>query len=239
MTPEEQIIDKFKKAVIKKATSGIRSDNIHVTSLTSPCLRRTYYSRKFPKKEPTFEEAGILLFGTMVHENIALDKVTELKLCADIRNKTPIHPSKINKENLYDCIEGSMDDLMEIDGTVYILDKKTFSSKKNWIPKEPNSDYVMQINIYSMLTKYCYNMDIKKGAILYMDTATRFAELRCFTFDLNDIELTRQQMLEKLDELKKDKMPNRYISWRCGYCSFSDICNPKEALDYETNKKRQ
>ena len=164
----------------------------------------------------------------------------------------PIDPKKINPINFFDCISGKVDDIVEIDGEKVIVDKKTYSSVtkrsaedadakiySKFEKKEIDSDYVFQLNEYKLLYFLKTGIDIKKGAIVYLDTATRFARPRVFEVCLEPIEEIQKKILDKLDVLRLGTLPDRNISWRCNYiCPYKSICKPEEDTKWEELTKR-
>src|SRR5947209_6094662 len=149
------------------------------------------------EKEQTidYETAAVFRVGTIVHDSITLSKdKNEYKMAGNIREMKPLKPSDITFFNFLDCISGTADDIIEVNGELVIVDKKTISTVTKssmdryfsgeskvvslWFPKEASSDYIFQLNEYALLYYINHGVIIKKGAIIYLDMATRFREPR-------------------------------------------------------------
>lgn len=239
---EKYLYDLVRSKIQKDSTSKDRAKAIHVTSLTAPCVRRTYYDISRPKKEIAYESAAIFRIGQIVHEGVVLnEKHNEVPLSANIRTMTKIPREEINPINFFDCVTGTVDDLVDYGPDTVIVDKKTYSTLKRWEPTEASEDYVFQLNEYKLLYYINYGKEIKKGAIIYLDTASRFDKIRVFEVQLEPIEIIKAKVLAKLDMLKSGVIPPRVISWRCLYCNWNgtDVCNPKSDPNYETLVKNK
>ena len=245
------VIDILKASVMGSERS--RSKTIHCTQITGPCIRKPYYELQGEPQERNYESQVVMKLGTIVHELIVLNENTnEMSLAGNIRNMQYLDPKKINHFNFFDCISGKIDDIVEIDGEPVLVDKKTYSSvtKKSAEDKEAkvyfkfekrevDEDYVFQLNEYMLLYYLKTGIIIKKGVIVYLDTATRFARPRAFEVCLKSPEEVQKMVLEKLDILKSGKLPDRSVSWRCNYtCPYKSICKPEEDPKFEELTKR-
>jgi CRISPR/Cas system-associated exonuclease Cas4 (RecB family) len=245
------VLDLVKVAVMGDERS--RSKTIHVTAITGPCMRKPFYELQGEPQTRTYESQAVMKLGTIVHELIVLNKnENELSLAGNIRNMQYLDPKKINHFNFFDCISGKVDDIVQVDGEPVIVDKKTYSSvtKKSaedaeskvyfkFEKREVDEDYVFQLNEYKLLYFLKTGVDIKKGAIVYLDTATRFARPRVFEVCLKSIEEIKAAVLAKLDVLKLGVLPERTVSWRCNYiCPYKSICKPEEDPKFEELTKR-
>lgn len=241
-TPLEKYLYDLTRSIIKNdSSSGNRSKSIHVTSLTQPCVRRTYYDLTHPKKEISYESAAIFRIGQIVHSGVVLNpERNETSMGANIRTMKPIEVKDINPINFFDCITGTIDDIIEHNGETIIVDKKTFSTLKRWEPKEAGEDYIFQLNEYKLLYYINFGKEIKKGAIVYLDTASRFEKIKVFEIQLDTIENIKVKVLAKLDLLKSGKVPPRVTSWRCDYCPHAtkELCDPEQDPTFKFKVKK-
>ncbi|KKL16787.1 hypothetical protein LCGC14_2492090, partial [marine sediment metagenome] len=113
------------------------------------------------------------------------------------------------------------DEIIEYKGETCIVDKKTYSSKRGWNPKEPDESYVWQLNIYKLLMYITEGVEAKYGAIFYMDVATRFEKPLVFPMELKSIPEIQEFVLKRLDELKMLVPPAKTVTWKCKYCPWA------------------
>lgn len=240
---EKSILEMVKKNI--RNDNNYRSKNIHVTAITQPCMRRTYYDITQPKKEIAYESAAIFTIGKMVHAGIVLNPDgNEIHMAANIRTMEPIDVKDINVINYFDCVSGSMDHLVNVNGEDIIIDLKTWSALTSkgfkWGgPKEESEDYINQVNIYKLLYWINHKKEIKRACIAHLDTASRLSDIRVFEINLQPIEVIQKMVLDKLDQLKGGKVPNRFTSWRCDYCPHNtkEICNPESEGNFKLKPK--
>ena len=182
MEAKDEIIKLFKDLQKRKVKSGSRSKSIHVSDLTSHCLRKTWYNFNLPKYKRTLTDADIANFflGRIVHENTSLSKRNEVSVAGNVRKMEAVKSRDIGSHNFYDCVTGTIDDICEINGETYIVDKKT----ARYIPKEPDEGYVIQINIYKLLLYLTEGIEVNKGAILYLSKTDSFQKPVCYDFNL-------------------------------------------------------
>lgn len=231
------IKEKFDETRRKKVLGGDRKKDvaIHVTHLTNECLRQVYYDMTEPPKDPT--DASIVNFfaGTIIHEALPLSKENEVGLTADVRHYFPIKKDKITKKNRFDCLTGTIDDIIEYtdpeDGhdDIIIVDKKTFNSVKN-TPKTIPSNYADQLNTYNLLLDICQRRRAEWGAIVYLDVATKFEVPLIYTTKLLDVREVQKYKIDQLDVLKeaveKKEEPEKKPSYKCINCVHMKKCQP-------------
>ena len=202
----KEVEDKFKEVQKKKVTSGGRSNNVHVSHLTQPCIRKSWYDFHEKPSPLTYDSICNFFAGT------------------NVRTMKPVKAKDINDINKYDCVTGTVDDIIEREGDIIIIDKKTFNGKKKLT--EPSEDYVNQINIYKLLLKVNEDVEAKYGCILYLDKSKSFKDPQAFVFELRPIEHIRLDIIKKLDYLKMTVEPERTVTWRCNWCPHKEVCNP-------------
>lgn len=227
------IVSQFKRAQEEKISSNERSKAVHVSDLTPTCIRKSWYN--FHQPDIPLDNGSICNFflGTILHENIALGKRNEVTLSANIRSMKPIQENEIGTENFYDCITGSIDDIIELDGESIIVDKKT----TNRIPDEPSAEYVTQVNVYKLLLYINEGIEVKKGSILYLDKPSSFRETKCFVFDLMGLTEIKNSVVSKLDQLKSASEPQRVITSLCDWCPHLKACDPYQNGGFPHDKK--
>ena len=216
------IIEQFKKAQQDKVLNGERSETVHVSHLTIPCMRKTWYDFHQPQKPLSYATICNFYLGTILHENISLGGRNEVPLAANIRTMKPVEINDIGKDDFYDCLTGTIDDILEIGNETVIVDKKT----TNQIPEYPAEEYVAQINYYKLLLYIVEGIEVKTGAILYLDKPSSFKESKCFVFHLWSLKDISEQVISKLDQLKCANEPDRVITFRCDWCPHLKICDP-------------
>lgn len=226
---ETHLLNLVKETIIKDATSGNRAESIHVTQLNRGCLRQTWYEINHPRPKLDFEKAAIFRLGSMVHAGLVLSEDNEVHLGANIRTLEDIKTKDIKKTGkFFDCITGTADDIMTINGEVVIVDKKT----TNGVPKALSGDYAEQLNMYKLLYFVKTGIDVKKGAIIYLNKIDSFKTVGVFEVDLDSVEEIQKRVISKLDIIKYE-IPDRVVSKRCLYCPYAETtCHPEEDPNY-------
>ena len=227
------IISQFKRVQEEKVSYNERSKAVHVSDLTPTCMRKSWYNFHQPDIPLDYYSISNFFLGTILHENVALGKRNEVTLSANIRNMQPIKENKIGKENFYDCVTGSIDDIIEFNGDTIIVDKKT----TNRIPDDPSEEYVTQVNVYKLLLYINEGIEVKKGAILYLDKPSSFRDTRCFVFDLMGLKEIENTLVSKLDLLKSTSEPDRVITSMCDFCPHLKVCDPYQNGGFPHDKK--
>lgn len=226
MNDYNKIIDGlYEQSIMNYEKSQSTRTNIHVSDLVSECNRKPWYRlRDYNMPQKTFDKAIPLVHGTMLHECTNLGGIEhELKLAGNIITMKPAeYTNKPRKKDRYEVVQGSMDDLVEIDDELIICDKKTTKQ----IPKEVSVQYQTQLNIYKLLYYINYDVDISKGAIIYVDKTSGWSKHRTITFELLDINAIRDYVIFALDILKQADTPERVESYLCNWCPFFDECKP-------------
>lgn len=236
----EELIKRFKEAQKQLVTGEKRSRTVHASHITGACMRRSWYEFREKPEPLTAQSISNFFVGQLLHRMTPLAKKNEVKFSANIRTMKPIDVKDINENNLFDCVTGTADDLIEFEGDLIIADKKTWSSlkinykrggvyeKKELV--EPDENYVNQLNIYKLLIYICDGVQAKKGGLLYLDKATSFNEPIPFVFDLKPVDEIRAWVIDRLDKLRQLVEPDRVITKYCNYCPFKKICAPPKEL---------
>ena len=218
----EDIIDSlYEQSIIDKCAGEPQRKSIHVSDLTSECMRKAWYRlndhaidlRDFKKSLP-------LVHGTALHEVCNLGGVEhELSMFCNIKDNR----IKNDSDNLYDCVKGSMDDLVEIDDELIICDKKT--TKKS-IPRQVPDNYKAQMNIYKLLYFITTGVEIERACIIYIDKSSAWERHKTRCFDLLPIEEIRKYVLDKLQVINTTTPPDKVVTFLCPWCSYYTECNP-------------
>jgi len=231
----EEVVRRFKEAQKVVVTQDKRSRTIHASNLTGPCMLQTWYSFREDPEPLSAQSIANFYVGQILHKNAKLGKKNEVRYSANIRTMKSIPAKDINDINLYDCVTGTADDLIEWEGKLVIADKKTWSSLKiDYRTKsysrrekiEPDENYINQLNIYKLLIYICDGVEAKKGVLLYLDKATSFKDPLPFVFDLKPVDEIRAWVLARLDKIRQHVEPERTITKYCNYCPFLKICDP-------------
>lgn len=231
----EEVVRRFKEAQKVVVTQEKRSKTVHASQLTGECILRTWYEFREKPEPLTAQSIANFYVGQILHKNASLGKKNEVHYACNIRTMKPIKTKDINDINLFDCVTGTADDLIEWEGNLIIADKKTWSSLKiDYRTKsysrrdktEPDQNYIHQLNIYKLLIYITEGVEAKKGVLLYLDKATSFKDPLPFVFDLKPIDEIRSWVLDKLDKIRQRVEPQRTITKYCNYCPFLKICDP-------------
>ena len=136
---------------------------IHVSDLIKPCMRNVMYGKFVPHefKQMTTEDMKAMFYGQAVH------KVTNLSTNPDDNEMFFGYNYEEDKAVTYeeakamdkddpkhlDIIYGSADDLLEIDGELVIVDKKTTGSIDYFsrATSKASEGHITQINCYAVL----------------------------------------------------------------------------------------
>ncbi len=235
----EEVIKRFKDAQRKVVTQGKRSKTVHASHLTGECILKTWYEFRNEPEPLTAQTISNFYLGQIVHSNSSLGKKNEIHYGANIRTMKPIETKEINQNNLFDCVTGTCDDLIEWEGDMVIADKKTWSSLKiNYREgsyekrekTEPDQNYINQLNIYKLLIYICDGVEATKGVLLYLDKATSFKDPMPFVFNLKPVDEIRSWVIGRLDKLRQLVEPEKTITKYCNYCPFLKICDPPREL---------
>lgn len=235
----EEVVKRFKEAQKVVVTQDKRSKTVHASHLTGECILKTWY--EFREKAEPLSAQSIANFyvGQILHKNAPLGKKNEVHYGANIRTMKPILTKDINQNNIFDCVTGTVDDLIEYQGEMVIADKKTWSSlyinhRAGTYEKrektEPDANYIKQLNIYKLLIYITDGVEAKKGVLLYLDKATSFKDPLPFVFDLQPVDEIRTWVLGKLDKIRQLVEPEKTITKYCNYCPFLKICDPPREL---------
>ena len=212
---EQSIIDFVSNEPVRKV--------VHVSDLTQDCMRKAWYRlNDYAGDLKDFKKSLPLAHGTALHNIINLGGLEhELSMFCHISTMTPRTNS--DGTDIYSCVKGSMDDLIEIDDELIICDKKT--TKKS-IPREVPEQYKKQMNIYKLLYFITSGIEVKRAAIVYIDKSTAWERHATRVFDLEPIENIKEYVLDKLSILNTKTPPPRVKTFLCPWCDYYLTCKP-------------
>lgn len=229
MNDDEKIIDDlYEESMIAhdKKHDGEGRKNVHVSDLVGDCMRQPWYRLVGVPTEPkTFQEVIGLVHGTALHECCDLGGLEhEIKLAGNVLNmrKATYETKQRPEGERFSIVQGSMDDLVVIDGEYIICDKKT--TKK--IPYVVPVRYQTQMNIYKLLYFIKTGIDVKKAAIIYIDKTTGWVRHKTIIFELLDIDEIKPYCVDKLQILASNTPPDRHETPICKFCPFKIECDP-------------
>ncbi len=223
---------KFREGVRKwmQAEGEKREKNyLHVSSFEYKCVRKVWYELKYADRVPDVEDTALLRMwiGTKLHETPITDN-HEFRVEADIHG---MH------------IGGRIDEIFEIDGHKYIIDKKFVKI----IPSQPNDHYMTQVMYYAVLYYLMTGEFVDGVGIHYFvpvmtydaSVVTEKTYVRQLTQEdiLSFKEFVEDQVLQLKTSLEKDTLPPPTRTWYCQYCPFSASC-VNDSVDYVEGDKK-
>src|SRR3989304_67687 len=120
----EEVIRRFKEAQKQLVVGGEkRSRTVHASHITGACMRKSWYEFREKPEPLSAESIANFYVGQLLHQLTPLAKKNEIKFSANIRTMKPIDVKDINDYNLFDCVTGTSDDLIEWEGDLVIVDK--------------------------------------------------------------------------------------------------------------------
>jgi len=249
--------------------SGSDRSGIHVTDLVSPCLRQIFYNLKMKEmsngqeRDLTLEQAHTFWLGHKYHSiivsNVAINE-NGWFVIPDLRD-VRIEKGEDDKYYVFDKndmmlgvlgyelpiehygIKGQIDEIIEYNGEVAIVDKKSTS----YIPSQPYGNHVRQVEMYSVLFWREYGIVPKYGSVLYIlkqhekdkDGKKKF-KVKAYVWELRPLEEIEKEMLDRLEKIKtaleKNELPPATPNALCKWCLWKDLCRDNLA---EIKVKRQ
>jgi len=224
----------------------------HVTDYNQDCMRNSYYSHLALNGARLMDTntMGIFFSGEAVHQLLdssAPKGMGETALAYNFIDGKTVNlddKSVYSKWGVLDWLKiivGESDSLykIEIDGKKewVIVDYKTWLSK-GYRKKEASPDHKVQINTYRYLFMKALGIDVKFGAVIYLDFADRMAKPLIFPFKTASMEEAHGDIKKKyelfLEAYNTGKLPPRVKSWKCdGYCPYAQRCVSEEVLSEE------
>ena len=223
MTIESDIEKKFEEA-IKKFSSGNdekRLSGFHVSSMSYDCKRNIWYNIKLQSgKENSIDGIYRMWIGSKLHET-PITENHELKM------KT--------KRNSY-ILSGTLDEIVEIDGKKYLIDKKF----QQYLPMKMLEHHRIQVMYYAVLLKDLKDIDVDGVGIVYFPPYMKqqtdkagnpIPRMKVVVAQVTPqiLEEYRKKLYDFVDEtsdkLKKNELPDKNASWYCQYCPYKEMCD--------------
>jgi len=176
-------------------------EKINVTDLTFPCLRYSYYAKKYhTERRGRLPELLAMWIGVKLHETKIL-RHSELEL-------------------EYNGVYGRVDEYED----EVILEIKTTRN----IPSKPYPHHIKQVSYYRVLLEK-NGYPVRFAVILYINVSTLEAKSYIVLFE-QSLEEVEREMLERKTKLEKALSENKVPPpepdepWACDYCSFAYLC---------------
>lgn len=187
------------------------------------CLRKTWYSYKYPKQvDPELMkifELGNIMHGFVV-EVLKSEKNQEVEL---LKSEFPL---KIEEKDF--TISGRVDDLILVKASGKNVLVEVKSTKDIKFVKAPQRSHEMQ------LVFYMHASGVHNGVILYVDKSN----LQSKTFEVPYTKEKADEILGRFkslnDSLVNNSMPeaeakkSKETTWMCKYCEYADKCKKGE-----------
>jgi CRISPR/Cas system-associated exonuclease Cas4 (RecB family) len=217
MVDEEYVKKLFVASIVNEITKD-RGDSVHVSSMVYECPRLLAYMLE--EKVETIEKANA--------DNVELGDVEDSLYRIWIGTKlhetplTEMHEKKYVSEYKGYKVSGTIDEILDVDGKRYILDKK-FVAK---LPSAMYEHHRNQVMFYSVLMRDVDGIKADGIILLYfkpMLSAYGEERMKVFIEDISekDIDMYKEKMLDILDGIKERRAKR---SWYCQYCAFYDRC---------------
>ena len=225
----------FRKSQMK-AMHTERLGVIHVSDLIKPCMRNVMYGKNTPDEYKTMDTENM---KSLSSSDVAEEKYHEMFLAYDYVKDVALtydEAKKIPKDDArqLDIIYGSVDDVIEVDGEFVITDKKTTGSIEYFQKHNSNASdsHMAQINCYRVLLNKCYDIDAKKGCVIYVSNSVskeKRDKPTPISFVLKKPEDTIKAMITNAnvikDSLTSGDLPERQRNYLCdGMCDYASKC---------------
>jgi len=178
-------------------------DEIMVTEVAAPCLRRSYYNRV----------RGSLPSPSEFLKSIGND--VHLKLQEVLRNEGCDTEVSVNIELDGFRLRGRIDALCEELGEKVVLEFKT----ANEIPERPYDSHVMQIQAYLLMLK------LRKGYLIYLSRTNGRVKVFKILRDNKAVKKLVERARQLYNALTDLKSPAAEKGPWCSDCPFLHICN--------------
>lgn len=216
---EDEVKEIFTAAITKSLEEGNkdRKPTYHVTSLVYGCPRKSIWEKRDAEIARKLDIEGDGIFKVWMG--------TEL-------HKTPItkmHEVELQYEKHGIVLTGTIDEVIELDGKFYILDKKFVDNT----PREMRPHHRTQVAYYAVLLKLLKYITVEGIILLYYNTGLRdewrvtpFIEPFTDTDYINYENELNSRMKDIADNEKNALPPNIFskAEWICGYCKYREIC---------------
>ncbi len=222
----------FNKLIDNYFTKESRAKKIgrYYPSEIAGCLRKTWFSYKFPK-ETDKEVVKIMEAGNIIHEFIVdvlrSDKNDDIELL-----ETEL-PFTINEGDF--TISGRIDNIIltKINNKKVVIEVKS----TKFLPKEANDHHISQLQLYM------HAIGIHDGIILYLQKDN----LQTASFNINYDKIQSDEIIKRFHalhySLKENKIPPaeakqiKSKNWMCNYCEYRKECDKFPLEEVDVNNK--
>lgn len=171
-----------------------------VTSLVENCLRYSYYKLT---KELVFDLEKLWIFsrGHAFHAHF------------EFENKEIFIKKELPDFDIIGFIDAVHNNVL--------YELKTTAN----IPQQPQQHHILQAQAYYSLLDKEKQENIKKIILVYLS----LHKIKTFEIPKRDIIpflIARAQILN--NAIKRNKLPEREMSWLCKYCDFQDLCDQEK-----------
>jgi CRISPR/Cas system-associated exonuclease Cas4 (RecB family) len=217
---------------------------IHVSDLIKPCMRNIMYGKFIPHeyRSMTTEDMKAMFYGQAVHKvtNLSTNpEDNETFFAYDYEKDESLtyeQSIKIKSDDprQLDIIYGSADDILEVDGELVIIDKKTTGSIDYFsrATSKASESHITQINCYAVLLDKCYGRKAKRGCNIYISNSISKEKRDIptpITYKLGKPEEYLNMMITNArsikESLKSKELPERTRCFLCdGMCPYINQC---------------
>ena len=220
----------------------------HVSDYVDTCARHAYYMHM--KSEPSSgmdtRLLSVFFAGESVHHLMDKLKVpedrglTETPLMWNFVDDEPVEMDEISKATTTDWLKilvGEFDAMYIIDGKPVIVDYKTWLSR-GYKKRAVDPAHKEQVQMYAYLAKKVLGLEVKDGAVIYMDFADRLEKPDIYRFKIGSLDKVEEKIKARYGQFAKAYesgwLPERTLGWKCnGYCSFTERCAKEDQIDVE------
>lgn len=216
---EEEVNKRFHAGVRKwmeEENAKRDTSYFHVTSLVYKCKRKVWYESQYYDLVNKVDDASLsrMWIGTKLHET-PISEMHEFPVWFQFEGAS---------------VGGRIDEIMEIDGKKFIIDKKFVS----YIPKEANEHYMEQVTFYAALYYLQKGVFVDGiGIHYYKPTASyddeggkerTFIKLLTQEEILKFTDYIKDMVSDISNHIKNHTLPDPYQSWYCKYCPYRLSC---------------
>jgi len=196
----DRVISMFLQSIVRENEKHENDlSKVYITDICSPCIRMSFYSRKYREVASLTDKMFLMWMGTKLHETNFSDM------------------AEYSFE--YEGIRGRVDEIVDD----IVIEKKMVRK----LPDTPYEHHLKQVGYYIVCLREL-GLNIKRGILLYFDRAELRCKGFLVELENGEYEKLKKEMLERRDILLKafeeDKPPKPERGWICKYCEFAKRC---------------
>ncbi len=207
-----------------KRESRAKSLGRYYPSEIGSCMRKVWYSYKFPKQlQP--ELLKIFEMGNMVHDFVV--KVLESEKNKNVQLLRSEFPLKIETPDF--LISGRVDDLVLVKASGKTIVVEVKSTKSIDFLKGASESHVMQLQLYMHAT------GIHNGMVLYIDKGNLQSKQFPIEYDEGQVKEILERFKQLHQQLTSNLLPideakkNQDKQWLCRFCEYTEKCERNES----------